>query len=81
MNDILSSNLEKIVDLAAGTEMAQPAATIMSESPATVSEMTVFGSLPYVGLMWERVRDRQRPVDVCVSVIGFFYCEQRLTAF
>jgi hypothetical protein len=51
MDDIFSPNWDETFDLAVEGEAAQPAATIMSESPVTIAEVRVSGSLIQVGEM------------------------------
>ena len=51
MDATLSPNWDESFDLAVEREGAQPAATTMSESPATVAEVRAPGSLIQVGEM------------------------------
>jgi hypothetical protein len=51
MDDTFSPNWVETVDLAVEREAAQPAATIMSESPATITEVRPSGSPIQVGEM------------------------------
>ena len=51
MDVTLSPNRDEIFDFAVEREVLQPAATIMSESPATMTEVRASGSLIQGGEM------------------------------